>query len=229
MRKKHKNEIYSIISDSEFDQNEFEFVESDIEEDELPTNKLLYKNSPFIFTIRTSRENFNLFDYQYVQYCPDYSMTDFFPKRDYTSFEIVANSLRAWLKNHIKEYIEDKTEPDLWSELQNGNKSFEINKIDFDNKDSFTANERNQVTMALNELKILISKNFRTSEEEQKLVTDRLDYLIDSSDRLNKFDWKSLAISTLLSISLSLTLDTTKGKILFELFRKVFSNIPLLD
>jgi hypothetical protein len=82
--------------------------------------------------------------------------------------------------------------------------------------------------MSINELKLLIHQNFNTSQEQQKLVDDRLNYLIDSTNRLNKFDWKSVSISTMLSIVTTLTLDVEKGRQLFVLFQKVFSIIPLL-
>jgi hypothetical protein len=82
--------------------------------------------------------------------------------------------------------------------------------------------------MAINELKLLIHKNMETSEEEQELVNNRLEYLIEAMNRLNKFDWKSVAISTIMSISIALSLDTSKGQMLFDLFKKVFSIIPML-
>lgn len=82
--------------------------------------------------------------------------------------------------------------------------------------------------MSINELKLLIQTNLKTTGEEQEVVAERLNYLIDASKRLNKFDWKSLAVSTLINISVALTLDTAKGHLLFELFKKVFSVVPMI-
>jgi len=59
-------------------------------------------------------------------------------------------------------------------------------------------------------------------------IDDRLDYLTQAVDRLNKFDWKSLLISTIISISVALSFDTEKGKQLFNLFKQVFDVIPKL-
>ena len=108
------------------------------------------------------------------------------------------------------------------------NNSFKINEIDFYNRKAFNIDERKQIIMSINDLKLLINNSLNTSTEEQSLVNERLDYLIEASDRLNKFDWKSLAISTLISISITLSLDTQKEQLLFELFKKVFSLIPTL-
>ncbi len=82
--------------------------------------------------------------------------------------------------------------------------------------------------MAIEELKLLIHKNLETTVEEQQVVNNQLDYLIEAMNRLNKFDWKSIAISSIMSISVALTLDTNKGQLLFDLFKKVFSIIPML-
>lgn len=126
---------------------------------------------------------------------------------------------------HIKEYELDEFEPDLWSEYKNGNNSLNFNDIDCNDKDLFSISERKQISMSINELKLLINKNFETSVEEQNLINERLEYLINSTKKLNKFDWKSLTLSTVIGIATTLTLDVEKGKLLFELFRQVFSTI----
>ena len=101
-------------------------------------------------------------------------------------------------------------------------------EIEFENQANFNLDEKAQIKLAINDLKLLIHKSLETTEEEQILVNKRLDYLIDAVNRLNKFEWKSVAISTIMSISIALTLDTTKGQLLWDLFKKVFSIIPML-
>lgn len=228
MRVKYKNDIYNLIKKLDFSPEKFDLVVDNSVDLQYPTTILEYKNSPFYFFIRTSNENYNLFDFQYVQYGPAFPLSDFYPAKDFTTFDVVENYIKSWLNYHVQQYIEDKDEPDLWQKLKENDKSLNIDEIDFDNKDNFSIIEQQQVKMALEELKLLINNEFKTTNEQQKLVEARLDYLIDATLRLNKFDWKSLVISTLISISVSLTLDTTKGKILFDLFKQVFSLIPTL-
>ncbi len=100
-----------------------------------------------------------------------------------------------------------------------------MNVINFEDKTLFSKDEKIQIKLAINELKFLIIQNFSPNNEEQIIIDNRLDYLIDSVERLNKFDWKSLVLSTIISISISLSLDSEKGRLLFELLRKVFLNI----
>lgn len=96
------------------------------------------------------------------------------------------------------------------------------------NKSHSLLKKKKQVKLALEELKLLIHGSICKNEDEKKIVNNRLDYLIEASEKQNKFDWKSIAVSTLLGIATSLSLDTEKGRLLFELFKKVFSIVPLI-
>ena len=226
MRLKHKNKLFKIIQDSGLGVEHFDINEG--ETDKVPFLIISYKDSPFQFIIRNSDDNFDLFDCKYTKYGPNYPLSQFEPETGYSDFEFLSGEFLWWLTNVLSPYIEDLNEPDLWEEFKKGNKSFDFNKINFDDKSSFSLDERAQVKLALNELKLLAQKALSTNEKEQEIINARLDYLIDASNRLNKFDWKSLAVSSIISISVALSLDTQKGHLLFELFKKVFSNIPLL-
>jgi hypothetical protein len=226
MKKKYRNELFQLINKAGFNQDDFSLTEDNIQG--LPAVILQYKKTPFRFIIRNSRESFEDFDYKFVSFGPGYSMTDIQPQSSYANFDTVYANVERWLNLDVKEYIEDESEPDLWTEFKRGNKTINIDRIDFNDKGNFSYDEKRQISMAVNELKLLIHNGIQTNQEEQKLVNERLDYLIEASGRLNKFDWKSLAISTLISISIALSLDTQKGQMLFDLFKKVFSVIPLL-
>ena len=223
MRTKYKNILYHIISEYNLEPSDFKLTKTIVKE--MPSIVLTFKKTPFSFVIRNSTESYELFDFQFIQYGPNFKMTPFLPDREFAGFETVANGFDEWLNEHILKFIEDQNDIDLWSQIENNSNELDMNHIDFDNKNKFLDDEKKQIRLAINELKLLIYKNFETNESEQKVVDARLEYLIDATERLNKYDWKSLIISTLISISIALSLDTEKGKILFELFRKVFLNI----
>lgn len=220
MRKKHKNQLFNLISEKGY--SPYDFVLEDTTEAET---KIFYKNTPFYFIVRNSQESYDEFDYYFVRYAPEFPISEIFPQQGWDTFEDVLAMFSRWLINNIKEFESDEFEPDLWSEYKAGNTSLNFNEIDFNDKSNFSESERKQVSMAINELKLLINKKFNTIESEQILVNERLDYLIESSKKLNKFDWKSLVISTIIGIATTLTLDVEKGKLLYELFRQVFTNV----
>jgi hypothetical protein len=226
MRKKFKNEIFNYLNDTNLGKDNFDIEESI--EYELSTTSIIFKDSPLKFIIRTSAASYDLLDYRFVTFSPEFKMSDIYPSQDWAYFTEVFDSFKSWINNHVAEYVEELQIPDLWSEYKKGNKTLRFNEINFENRENFSFEEKEQIKMAINELKLLIHKNMETSDEEQQLVNNRLDYLIEAMNRLNKFDWKSVAISTTMSISIALTLDTSKGQLLFDLFRKVFSIIPML-
>jgi hypothetical protein len=58
-----------------------------------------------------------------------------------------------------------------------------------------------------------------------EFINERLEYLSQAVDRLNKFDWKAQALSTLISIAVNLSVDTEGGKKLFQLFSQALEFI----
>lgn len=222
MRKKYRNELFQLINNIGLNQTDFELIE------DSSTTTLQFKKTQLKFIIIGVEGDFNCFCYQFVSYAPNYPISGVKPTTIALSFNQLIDEVSRWLKYHVKEYIEDENAPDLWSEFKKGNKTLNINQIDFNDKSTFSLDEKKQILMSINELKSLIHKNLQTTQEQQNLVIDRLNYLIEASERLNKFDWKSLAISTLMSITIALSLDTQKGQVLFDLFTKVFSVLPML-
>lgn len=227
MRRKYKNQLFQLLASSKFGIEGFDILESQ-EIDGHPADVIYLNDTPFHFIIRNNPEDFNLFDVSYIQYAPEFPRSDIFPPSDYINFDIVCTFLDDWLARHISEFFLDKEEPDLWAEFRNTEKTTYLNEIDFDSQSNFSYDEQRQIELSLKELKLLISTSLKTSNEQQELVNARLDYLIEATKRLNKFDWKGIALSAILSISTALSLDTNKGQLLFELFRRVFTSIRLL-
>lgn len=222
MRKKYKNELFKQIQELGLTPDNFSLVD-------LPENPyqtiIKYKETPFYFLLTNPQDSYEEFECQFIQYAPEFPITEIFPDINYAEFNYILDMFIIWVKNHINEFELDEFEPDLWSEYKNGNTTLNFNDIDFNDKNLFSIHERKQISMGINELKLLINKNFETTTEEQKLVGERLEYLIESTKKLNKFDWKSLVLSTVIGIATTLTLDVEKGKLLFELFRQVFSTV----
>jgi hypothetical protein len=183
MLKKYKNQLFDLIKQSGLDINRFQINE----EDEIVTT-ISFNDSPFGFITFNSKESFDLFQFKFTLFSPKYAMSDFYPPNNWTNFSNLLSTFSNWIENHIKDYLQEQSEPDLWDEYLNGNKTLNFETIDFGNKESFTSDELVQIKMAINELKYLIQSNLEANETEQLLINDRLDYLINASLRLNKFD-----------------------------------------
>jgi hypothetical protein len=67
-----------------------------------------------------------------------------------------------------------------------------------------------------------VYQNYKTTKEQRDYVEERLEYLSNAVDRLNRFDWKSLAISTVVGIGINLAVDTQTGPMLMRLLEQAF-------
>jgi hypothetical protein len=228
MRKKYKNQIFELIKNSDFQIDNFDVTEEEGTASKLPQTVFQYNNSPLKFIIRNASDSFEKFDYQYVPFAPRFIMTKLYPPGNWASFDSVFNVFKLWLKDHVTGYSEDETEVDLWKQFKNGNEFINIEKIDFNERSLFSSDERKQIKASINEFKLLVKSEFKTTKAQQDVIVEMLDYLVDASQRLPKFDWKGLALNILVNISIALTLDTAKGQLLFQLFKKVFNVLPEL-
>lgn len=225
MLKKHKNSLFHIIKGNDFlSLDSFNISEKNIGDGVMTV--ISYKNSPLEFTIQIDSDSYHNFFYGYVTFSPTFERIS--SGGIVLNFEELQTKFEDWLNYDVKEYIFESSEIDLWTEYKNTSSSLNLDEIDFDNKEPFTIDEQRQISMALNELKVLITGNFEITKEQLSTVTDRFDYLDESLEKLNKINWKSLAISTMINISITLALNPDQGKKLFSLFIQVFNALPKL-
>jgi len=227
MLKKYKNKLFETVRDSKLQIENFQITEG-VNDFGNGTFLLEYLRTPFHFLLRNQKDSFELFDCRYIRFNPSFSETDFVPEQGFYSFDRIHLEFLTWLKDHLLSYLNEAEEIDMWWQYKNGNKTLNIDSIDFDNKDLFSIDEKAQITLALNDLKLLIENRFQLNEKEMHVVNARLNYLIEAKERLNKFDWKSLLINTIINITAALSLDTHKGQELFLLFKHAFEMIPQL-
>lgn len=186
---KYKNQLFDIIRESTYALQQFEYEDYNVGGNHI--SMITYIDTPFYFYTKNPGDSYNQFQYKYTQFSPVYETTSYLPDNRWVGIDSILRSFRGWLEKDISEYLAENTAIDLWTEFKNASSSLDLDEIDFDDKDSFTLDEQNQISMALGELKLLINKNFNTKKEQQSNVINRLDYLIDASKRLNKIDWKS--------------------------------------
>jgi len=225
MRKVYKNKLFEWLRLSPFGIDNFTYNEEPIQ-GKPESLRLKYKSTPFYFWFETNSNNIDLFGTSYTLYLPQFPFEQ--DRAMVQPFEMALSAFNQWLNNQVKKYLDDQATPDFWAEYLRTNAIVNIEQNDFDNRSQFTIDERAQVKLALNELKNLIQENFHTNVTQQQIVNNRLDYLEAATNRLNKFDWQSVALNTLISISIALSLDTEKGHQLFHFFAHVFAAIRTL-
>ncbi len=241
MLKKYKNRLYQIIQNSGIDLNLVTKREEELEGHDTFTIEII--GTPFYFTVRDSSLEFERFDCRYVMFRPflndhispyvdPIDEQQFYGTEGWSgrsSFSRIEQLFAEWLTDDVKSYIryvDEQREPDLWTKITEERQVLNLNNIDFNNKEFFNDQEKQQLRTALDNARILIIGNFHPSEDKLNIINRKLDYLSEAINRLNKFDWKSVMITVILDISIALSLDTEKGRQLFYLFKKVFDEIP---
>jgi len=221
--KKYKNKLLTIIQESGLDPNLFTAEDGSIDEDTYLIISL--RDSQIRFAVRPWGDSFEDFKYRHSEFLADFPIGDTLFSPDIDNLTIEFNE---WLNGVVKPYLDDVSTPDLWhifEETRSHTKDELGTPEDFD---SFSDEEKIKIRLSLNEFRLLIMKNFNPNQEELKVVDARLKYLSDAIDKHNKFDWKGIAISTVMAITIALSLDTQQGNQLFQLFKQIFSSILYL-
>lgn len=211
MRIKYKNQIFNYLLRMGWDINDFEI------EDSTEMFAIQYRDTPLCFRFYFP-DSFDFFIPSYVTYSPRWD-NDMKGRYDWSGTFLL---FQDWLSKHVKSYIEDLNTLDLWDEYIKSNNAVCYKNIDFDSQENFTPEEQQQLQMSINELKGLVINKFQLQVEQQKIVNERLDYLITATTRLNKFDWKGVVVNTIISLIIALAFDSEKANQFIELFKVVF-------
>lgn len=222
MLKKDSNRLFLALAREGFDPKLF-VLKKLLSDHKRFFDHIELKDTPLKFLIRQGN-TFKQYDCKHVTFAPDYPVSSTYPAA-YFSIEDLEKAFIDWLNKHAKPYIANQTEPDLWQQIQLETPLVTGESMTLVDTSQFTNEERLQIKLSINEFRVLVIKQFSPSTEELELIEGRLSYLTEAVGRLNRFDWRAVVISAIISISIALTLDTESGRLLFDLFIKAFSSI----
>ena len=221
MLKRDKNGFLDIIKSNDLEPSLFKRYEKD-DVDGDPGFIIQLENSPLFFLARTNSDDYHKHDSRFIEFAPKYPKSEYLPDSSWDNIEGVYEWFDFWLRKHVKTYIEEIDIPDLWEQLE-GNYLFDADPLRSRNTIAFSKPEKEKIRASLEHFSKLISVEYNPTEDQLEIIQDRLKYLSDSLDRLNKVDWQGIAISSVISISIALSLDTEQGKNLFDLFKQAFT------
>lgn len=237
MQKFYRNQLLQVIDKLKLDDTLFDIIES--EDEGYYTTEIDLVGSGLKFTIMETSKSFHLFSYKYARNTPQITIKGYprkaFPFRRWSKspykfykFNKVKSKFKYWLKVELKDFFRDLKEEDLWElRMQDDLLIFDGHREN-DRFEYFNDNEQEEVYKALNAARGEIKENVPMNEEELARINEKIDYLMESVKKLNKFDWKSVLLSSVIDIVSDLTLDPTGGKMVFDIIRRAFSNFPKL-
>ena len=218
MLKKYKNALLDTISREGFDPEQFS-----VEENSDHRCKIAYQNSPLKFTAFNFTFSYHRFFCRFTPFAPD-SREAKLPE-GHTAFNIdeLQGAFSEWLGTHLREYVDEQLEPDLWAQIEQQKSILGQSAPDENERLLFSEDEKVRLRLVLDQFRLLVARTLEPTQDETKIVEGHFAYLSEALDRLNRFDWKALLLSTTISISIALSLDTERGKQLFALLKQVFS------
>lgn len=179
-------------------------------------------DTPLKFIITDTEDDFYKFNYSYTRFRPGFPISS---SHEIVHFGMVLLSFDVWVKNDVRNIIKEKDSPDLWEHHKNLGEAIPSPAPPEDEIEEFTEDEKNQIRVSIDEFRLLVEENFQPIEEQLKDFNERLDYLSNAVDRLNRFDWRALLITTGLDIVIAFTLDPEGARRLYELLQQAFSGV----
>jgi hypothetical protein len=227
MLKEHKNHWFEVISKLtqfwDIDLSDFEGNEKDD-----GTFIIQLRNTPFVFMVRQKADDYDHFTTNCTLFKPGFPLsktTDAY-NEDMSFYDMkhVDMQLSDWARDAIR-YLAEETSPDLWTQLKTYSFFASTSSIPSEELQQFTDHEKIEIKASLQDFEEHIIEKFDPVQEQLDFIKERLEYLSQAVDRLNRFDWKAQALSTLTSIAINLGVDTETGNQLLQLFKQAFESI----
>jgi hypothetical protein len=229
MLRAHKNRLYEAVKEAGFRAAQFTTEEKtlDFHDGVEPTECFLLtlKNTPLQFITRISPNDYDAFDRMSSLCAPGWPLSVAWPPgdRQFVDIDLIAFQLGQWLQEVANRYLEEETVPDFWAEAQAQAESFLPSYNDPQREKKFSAQEKKLLELAIAQVRKEINRALKPTASELKLINERLDYLSHGVGRLNRLDWKNILVSTMIGIVINLSLDTTRGAQLYQIFKEAFS------
>lgn len=104
----------------------------------------------------------------------------------------------------------ENSQSDLW-QVTSSYEYFSHRDLKSEAGEYFSQEEKGDIRARLYEFRELVTDMIKLNENQYLQFNERLDYMSGALDRLDKVDWKGIAISTLMSAAIALNLDTSIG------------------
>jgi hypothetical protein len=196
LSKTQKNALFQILKESGLQPNDFQWID---EADEFFYSlKLVYMDSAYSFAFTTQMGSPN-FDVKHIPAHGSFrsDAANIFWSEFLRTFSNWAEALKIELD-----------QPDLWDVSRS--ESILVERSENDDG-SFLPEEIQMVESRLEEIAEYIKSTAKTSDEQQRSIEDKLNYLVGAAQRQSKRDWKNLAFSVLVQIILTLSLSQESG------------------
>lgn len=205
-----KDTLFDIIEEFELSPSQFQFSDGrSVFSTVGIATRLYFKNSEFHFSFDSVDNR------HYASFCPGEQA--FQEEANTLTWDQQLYCFQGWLENLKREI----NSPNKWDRLDKEIKGL---RIKFENEeDKFSAQEYQELKIKIDVLKKGVDQ-IGLLAEQVSVINSKLDHLTELAQEMNKFDWKSLFIGTIISIIIQLNVTAENAKSLWALIKRVFSN-----
>jgi hypothetical protein len=219
--KRQKNQIYEALEAAEMQPSQFHAGDMILEN--MAGFGVEMKNTPLTFIFRTSEHSFEKGDCRFTLAAAGWPLGDWWPGKSFGEFSVLVYRFSEWLGTTVQLYLEDQEAVDLWTQVVSETDVLTASLDDPKRDQQFSKQEKALLRESVSRVRKRIKETFLPKQKVLNEINRRLDYLEQAVDRLSRFDWKNLLISTIMAIGVNLSVDKTTGGQLMELFKHAFS------
>lgn len=128
-----------------------------------------------------------------------------------------------WLSYLKRELIQ----PDKWADMLKYGQSVAL-VLDSSEEWHFSDQEVQEIIAASEFAKARAALLLDLSNDQIKLIGERLDYICEKTKSLSKLDWKNIMAGALVGLMVDLSLSPQKASMLWEILREAFQRIILI-
>ena len=115
---------------------------------------------------------------------------------------------------------------ELWGNMISGNSKKPFEFDDTDNNEPFSKEDKENIKRSLNNLHKTVLSKFGKQKAEEKIINDKLDYILESLNRQGKKDWVHTSIGVFATLAASLCLSGEQAAIFWQTIKDFFG-VPI--
>lgn len=212
MLRLYRNRFVQVIQNTDLSAELFYAYQREISD--LPSLVIELKKTPIKFAALQSTSDHHQFFHRYTQFAPNFPDTgsrrqtdEFGVTTNWESIDFVLEKFTSWLGAHVKPYLAERAEPDLWGRINQLKPLLSSNAFDDKNREPLDGEEQSLIALAVNEYRVTLHGLLKLNDEQRGLVDARFRYLTSSLERLRRHDWQALAVYNILCLAASLNVD----------------------
>lgn len=245
MLKQHKNLLFEAISNSDIPllgRIESGYRDDPFESIGMPKHMNCFVihilDSPLEYWVWPHPENIGEYHLRYSEFWPNFPLSSWKDQRKTQGtrqkqyiraidIDDVVSTLWSWLYDVVDSYLKEEVTEDYWEQLTLYQPFISSSTFRNEDLEPYSSEEKAEIRDSLERFQALIVEHHELTEEQLEYIEQRLDYLSNAVDRLNRFDWKGLAVSTVIGIGINLGVDANTGAALIHMLQQAFHGIRL--